>query len=245
MEAALFTPIRKNGLNYPEKYYEKIIVSIQQMVLEGELHEGDKLPSERELAEQFCTSRVPVREALKILEFLGIVENIRGDGTYIKNIGIPELLSKIFFGFKIGKTAIAELFDIRLVLECYAVRVAAAQRTEEDLSNMKKSLDDMERDINSFNFPGQSSLDFHLAVVSSAKNSILTDIFSFLRSLLALSREHTLRSVDRLQVSLDYHSKVYEMIKMRDAVKAEHFMRDHLLDEQSRLAVDVGANGAG
>jgi GntR family transcriptional repressor for pyruvate dehydrogenase complex len=238
METATFTPIQKNASSYPDKYYEKIIVSIQKMVLDGGLQEGAKLPSERELAEQFHTSRVPVREALKILEFLGIVENIRGDGSYIKNIGITELLSKIFFGFKADKNTLVELFDIRLVLECYAVRIAAVQRTEEDLFTMKKALDDMECAITTLNLPDQASLDFHLAVVNSVKNSVLSDIFSFLRGLLALSREYTLRTADRLQISLEYHRKVYERIKLHDTEQAEHFMRDHLLDERARLVSD-------
>jgi GntR family transcriptional repressor for pyruvate dehydrogenase complex len=205
------------------------------MVLDGELRDGYKLPSERELAEQFQTSRVPVREALKILEFLGIVENIRGDGTYIKNIGITDLLSKIFFGFKVNDNTLAELFDVRLLLECYAVKIAAFQRTADDLDKMRKALKDMEDAISLVQSPDQASLDFHSIVVNAAGNTILIDIYIFLRSLLALSRKYTLRTPERLKISLEYHRKVFSMITKHDAESAEHFMRDHLLDEKARL----------
>lgn len=232
---AIFPPIEKTRSSYPTKYYEKIIVSINERVLRGDLKQGDKLPSERELAEQFQTSRVPVREAMKILEFLGIIENMHGDGMYIKNIEIPSLLSKIFFAFDINNNTIQELFTVRLLLECYAARSAAALRSDEDLHNMQRALEDMENAVSFFQAPAKASLDFHLTVVKAAQNSILVDIYKFLAGLLALSRERTLSNYDRQTDSLNYHRQIFQMIEQQNVEGAERCMREHLLDERDRL----------
>ena len=67
------------------RFYEYVIDNIRQMIADGELQAGQKLPSERELAEKFNVSRVPIREALKILEYMGVLDSSPGDGTYVKN----------------------------------------------------------------------------------------------------------------------------------------------------------------
>lgn len=207
------------------------------MLIDDRLKPGDKLPSERELAEQFKTSRVPVREALKVLEFLGIVENINGDGMYIRTIDIPPLLHKIFFAFKITDEAIKELFSIRILLECYAVRLAAKLRTEEDLNNMKKAIDDMDDAVAKHKIPFKASLDFHLTVVQASKNSILVSIYQFLTGLLSQSRERTLKNYDDQSYSLGFHQQIYQMIFQQDSNKAEKYMREHLLNECNRLQI--------
>ena len=67
------------------RFYEYVIDNIRQMIADGELQAGQKLPSERELAEKFNVSRVPIREALMILEYMGVLDSSPGDGTYVKN----------------------------------------------------------------------------------------------------------------------------------------------------------------
>ena len=73
---------KENG----SRYYEIIIDDIKSMILRGELKQGDRVPSERELAEKFNVSRVPIREALKILEYMGIIDSTQGDGTYVAKL---------------------------------------------------------------------------------------------------------------------------------------------------------------
>lgn len=93
-------------MNLPEKkadgsgrFYEYVIENIRQMIANGELQAGQKLPSERELAEKFNVSRVPIREALKILEYMGVLDSSPGDGTYLKNISVESLINKMNFSF--------------------------------------------------------------------------------------------------------------------------------------------------
>ncbi|HPE16379.1 MAG TPA: GntR family transcriptional regulator, partial [Oscillospiraceae bacterium] len=124
------TPLDKSLPSYPRRYYEQIIASINTAILRGDLKEGDKLPSERELADLFETSRVPVREAIKVLEFCGIVEQVAGGGMTVKNIELSSLLQKLYFVIATTDDTLRELFEIRLCLEPYAAQCAAASRTE-------------------------------------------------------------------------------------------------------------------
>ena len=101
-------------------FYEYVIDNIRQMIADGELQAGQKLPSERELAEKFNVSRVPIREALKILEYMGVLDSSPGDGTYVKNTSAQSLVSKMDFSFDATADTIRDLLELRIVLETFA-----------------------------------------------------------------------------------------------------------------------------
>lgn len=96
-EKNLFPPVDRFKMAAPTRLYESIIADISDRISRGVLKPGDILPSERELAEQFQLSRIPVREALKILEFLGVISYVPGKGMYVQPLEVPALVSKIFF----------------------------------------------------------------------------------------------------------------------------------------------------
>ena len=114
------------------RFYEYVIDNIRQMIADGELQAGQKLPSERELAEKFNVSRVPIREALKILEYMGVLDSSPGDGTYVKNTSAQSLVSKMDFSFDATADTIRDLLELRIVLETFAAYHAAQRRTDED-----------------------------------------------------------------------------------------------------------------
>jgi len=231
----MFHPIHKKKSDRPTCYYEIIIQNINEMIINGTLKDGDKLPSERELADMFHTSRVPVREAIKILEFLGIVDIIDGEGTFISSIEIPSLMDKIFFGFKVDHKTLPDLFEIRVLLEGYAAGRAAKRRQDEDLVKMRKSIEDMSNAQLFTKELFQASKDFHLAVVSAAQNSVLNDIYQFLSELVEMSRQKTLEEQSQLNIAVDYHQQIYTMIRDQNEEKAECLMKEHLRDQSSFL----------
>ena len=125
------------------RFYEYVIDNIRQMIADGELQAGQKLPSERELAEKFNVSRVPIREALKILEYMGVLDSSPGDGTYVKNTSAQSLVSKMNFSFDATADTIRDLLELRIVLETFAAYHAAQRRTDEDIASIQKLLRDM------------------------------------------------------------------------------------------------------
>lgn len=176
----MFKPIDKLIDNQPNRYYEKIIDSIRTMMMNGDLTIGGKLPSERELAEMFNVSRVPVREALKVLEFMGVVQNIRGEGMYIQNLDISNLIDKLDFAIETTGDTIEELFELRETLETTAAKLAAQRRTDKDIQKMKAAIDEMEFNIAKGAAVYESSYHFHNAVIKAAKNKVLYRVYESL-----------------------------------------------------------------
>lgn len=239
------TPLDKTLPSYPRRYYEQIIASINTAILRGDLKEGDRLPSERELADLFETSRVPVREAIKVLEFCGIVEQAAGGGMTVKNIELSSLLQKIYFVIATTDETLRELFEIRLRLEPYAAEKAAAERTEADLQEMKTAIESMEQDVELNRSPIANSLRFHNAVVNASGNDVLADVYKYLYSLLNFSRTRTLFALQHRPEALSYHKRIYGRILAGDIKGAGAEMRQHLQNELSMLSESAAMEFSG
>jgi GntR family transcriptional repressor for pyruvate dehydrogenase complex len=222
-----FTPVDRHKMPSPTRLYEVVIAGISDRVASGLLKPGDILPSERELAEQFQVSRVPVREALKILEFLGMLCYVPGKGMYVQKIGISFIVSKIFFALKADDKTIYELHDIRMILETYAARQAAALRTEEDLVILRDTFAADAANTSS----AARSMNFHSAVICASHNEILADIYTFLSSLMQEARIKS-HIEERFEGQpLAFHKQIYQCIEKQDGENAERLMRQHLQQE--------------
>ena len=226
-----FPPVDRMKIATPTRLYESIIADISDRISQGELRPGDVLPSERELAEQFQLSRIPVREALKILEFLGVISYVPGKGMYVQRLEVSQLVSKIFFGLNTDLGNLQQLFEVRLLLECYAAQRGATLRTEEDLKELSALVEKTPE-----NMPAVTdSLQFHMKVIETAHNSIITEIYRFLSSLLATVRERTHLERRFVKQPLHYHREIYYAIRDKNAERAEFLMREHLEMEMNQL----------
>lgn len=230
----MFKPIDRLEDAYP-KLYEKIIEEIREMMLNGQIKAGEKIPSERELADMFKVSRVPVREALKTLEFLGVVQNVRGDGMYIKNVSFEDLLEKMDFAIEASDNSIKELFEVREALEIKAVILAAERRTKEDLEQMKELIDKLQTSIKENEDVFTLAVQFHTQIFYASKNSVLLSVNQYLINLLEMSRIKTLSRVGRPSISLEYHKKIFDMISAQDSEGAAHIMSEHLRDARKEF----------
>ena len=139
------TPINRDERKESDALYIQIVERIRQWILKGKLKDGDLLPSERDLAQMFGVSRVPVREALKVLEFLGAVQHIRGKGVYVRRIGIGQVLNNIDFLMADPTHLLTDLYEARQGLECQAALLAAERCTENDLLVIESEIIEMEK----------------------------------------------------------------------------------------------------
>lgn len=224
----MYKPIARATEAQSVRLYEIIIKRVKVMILEGKLKVGDKLPSERELAEMFQVSRVPVREALKIMEFMEIIHHIPGDGLYLKSIDIKDLLSKIDFMIETSSDIISDLFEARQAVELKAVELAAMRRTEADLADMHRTLNDMEADIARGGDGIQGATAFHTAISKASKNKVIARINDLLISLTEMSRENSLRKHGLAPVALICHRQILQMIEEQNGPEAGRLMREHL-----------------
>lgn len=220
------------------KYYEIILEWFKQQLTTGALKEGDSIPSERDLAAQFGVSRVPVREALRILEYIGIVTN-SSDGMIIQHVDAQMMAPKINFASEITRETMENLFEVRVFLESAAAYYAAIRRTEGDLRGLKESIDLMaDACLNGSQNDEeviQTSHDFHFKVIRMAKNPVLENVYRNLYDLLEISKHYTLNPADNLDSTLMDHEAIYYKIQDRDADMASKYMKLHLTRAKKKL----------
>ncbi len=228
--------------DYQGRYYEYVIEQIKEMIASGELKDGEKIPSERELAERFEVSRVPIREALKILEFMGILDSSRGDGTYLRSLSAEEAIRMVDFAVTASGETMIELLELRMNLEGFAAYHAARRRTKEDLEKIYQTIRDMreakktnpesEEEINTLR---DISHNFHREVVRAAHNKVLLSVYENLYELLDISRQFTIDTSGISYNSILAHEALYHRIAQQDAEGARRVMLEHLQDVHDKL----------
>jgi len=173
----MFTPVKN------KKIYQLIVEQIQNMIFDGELKGGDKLPSERVLAEQFEASRASIREAIRSLEILGIVESRQGEGNFIKQGTTNQWLEPISVMFKLNNGTFNEILEMRQILETEAARLAANRINDEE----KKELIEIMHQIR--NAPQKSikadmDRSFHQLIAEASKNMLISTVMSAITAIL-------------------------------------------------------------
>jgi Transcriptional regulators len=240
----IFTPepLEKVIDNSSEALYKQIVQRIRTWILDGQLKEGDPLPSERELAQIFDVSRIPVREALKILDFMGAVEHVRGKGVFVRKINMSHFINNIDFLLKDPMHTILDLFEAREAIELQAVRLAVHRRTEDDISAMETHIIEMERNIIMGRDVSDTSMNFHTAVIAASHNIVLIKINEFLADLLRFSRKQSLCDPRRHEVSLGFHKQILAKIKGKDVEGAVSIMMEHLSIAKEAVISQIAHN---
>lgn len=213
-----------------EMLYTQIVERIRVWIIKGYLKEGDTLPSERDLAQMFDVSRMPVSQALKILEFLGVVQHVRGKGVCVKKIDMHQLLNNIGFLMLDPQRGLSDLFEARRAIEVHAAKLASQRRTKEDLDAMEDALLEMERNIVMQKSVDKASMRFHSALIAAADNDVLVKVNDFLAELLMFSRQKSLKYASRQAVAVTYHKRIFQAILQRNETLAGSAMDEHLCE---------------
>lgn len=232
----MFDALDKGAIKAP-RYHDAIIAAIREMVMKGELVEGQTIPSERDLAEAFNVSRGPVREALKILEYLGILENRRRDGMVLRKLEVRELYEKLDFALSFDQENLRELFEVRLHLEPVAAALAAERRGEAELEEMRQAVALMQAFLAHQEPFYDASYRFHEALFGATHNRVLVSIHYNLAEQLRLSRRVTLSLPRRLQKSLQFHEKLLVAIEQQQSELAREIMQAHICDAMESLQI--------
>ena len=211
-----------------EMLYTQIVERIRVWIIKGYLKEGDTLPSERDLAQMFDVSRMPVSQALKILEFLGVVQHVRGKGVCVKKIDMHQLLNNIGFLMLDPQRGLPDLFEARQAIEVHAAKLASQRRTKADLDAMEDALLEMERNIVMQKSVDKASMRFHSALIAAADNDVLVKVNDFLAELLMFSRQKSLKDASRQDVAVTYHKRIFQAILEQNETQAGSAMDEHL-----------------
>jgi DNA-binding FadR family transcriptional regulator len=219
----LFKPIRRVRL------YENAAEQIQTLILRKKYKPGDRLPSERGLAEQFHISRHSLREALRILDVTGLIEIKVGDGIYVKEVNFLPYIESINLSIssrlQMERDSFIKLWEVRKILEVGMVDLSARQITEPFLTNLWRCIEEMEKNI--------ANQDVFIA--EAGQNEILILIWDTLANLIRRSHDKIYRISRSPKRSLLAHKKIYFALKKRDVQKAMEAMKQHMLEEEMAL----------
>ena len=210
---------------------DKIIRQIRSLITTGQLNPGDKLPPERKLAEKFGIGRSVVRDAIRKLEFYGIVKTQPQSGTVIAGMGIVALEGLITDVLNIEETDFTSLVETRVLLEVNAAGRAAERRTGDDIVSLQKALAAYENKVSEGESAVEEDLLFHLKVAEASGNKVL-------KSLMLIITPDIVKNFTQLNVCSDNravrtvqeHREILDYIIDKDPEKAENAMRKHLQD---------------
>jgi GntR family transcriptional regulator, transcriptional repressor for pyruvate dehydrogenase complex len=210
------------------RIYEAIVRQVKAMIAEGRLKSGDQLPPERDLAEKFVVSRTSVREALRALESLGLIEIRPGEGTFVREVSVESLIEPLALAMLSQREAIGELFEARGLLEPAIAAYAALRATPHDLEEMERILDEQGREVAAGRTGLAQDAEFHSAIASAAHNRAISRLVHGIMDLLTQSREESLSTPGRPTRSHESHRRILAAIAARDQEAARQAMLDHL-----------------
>ncbi len=218
---AVLAPIRRNRL------YQGIVEQIEELLEKGDLRPGDQLPSERALAEQFEVSRASVREALRTLELLGIVETRAGGGTFVRRAA-PKDLARPLTGFISRGHSLSDVIEFRGLVEPELASRAAHRAREDELAELRRILAVQERKVAAGVPCGEEDARFHELISRSARNELLTTLLAVVWDVLSAMREQWLQTNARAHASLDGHQRILAALEARDPHAARAAAADHI-----------------
>lgn len=225
---------------------DKIIRQIRSLITSGQLKAGDRLPPERKLAERLGVGRTNVRDAIRKLEFYGILKTLPQSGTIVAGMGITALEGLISDVLKIENSDFASLVETRVLLETQSAHYAALRRTPEDIINIEKALRAYEKKVDEGVQAVEEDLLFHLKIAEASKNSVL-------KSLMMIITPDIVNSFIKLDVckdghfnqALEEHRIILKYIVAQEPEQAAAAMRNHLSEvyEYSRSLKKKSENG--
>ncbi len=215
--------IRKN------KVYEEVAQRIERLILK-KLRPGDKLPSERELAEVLSVSRGSVRDAIRGLELRGLVEPRQGAGTIVCEAPAEALPNPIVNALSRRRERVSELLDFRKMLEPPLAARAALHVSADEISEMGEILQRQEKKVVQGDTAVAEDAEFHYSIALASGNSVVLKVLDVVMDLLRDTRERTLQVDGRQEKSLAGHRRILAAIRRHDPDAAQLAMRQHIED---------------
>ena len=211
-----------------------LIGRFQDLLGNGLLVPGARLPSERELAKNFGVARSSLRQALKVLEIMGVITQKVGDGSYLNKDASLVLSVPMEFLFLLDGISLHELAEMRLIMEPELAGRAAQRANSDDIALLRQSIVDLEASRGDPERMVSADLLFHRAVFQASGNRLSGRLFHIIHREMLKMITMTSQLVD-LEHTLDFHKPIFNAIQKRDSALAERLMMDHLMDARDLL----------
>jgi GntR family transcriptional regulator, transcriptional repressor for pyruvate dehydrogenase complex len=210
---------------------DHVVEEIKGRLMRGELKEGDRLPSHDLLSKELGVSRSTLREGLKNLTLMGILEMKPGQGTRIKSLSPSSLMHNLAPSLLMDRATVSELMDARLVVELGTVSLACKSSDPSDIEEMERIIRQMEGYLQTKDYAGYSDLDlrFHFLMGHASKNKVLQRILEDIRGLLSqLLREVVLYLPGMAEKGNRYHKQILKALRDKDPKLADKAIRSHI-----------------
>lgn len=224
-------PIRREPLA------TEIARRLVEYLLSGQVGPGERMPSERQLAQAFGVGRSAMREAIKSLSLIGLVEVRHGDGTYLRRTDGSLLPQVIEWGLLLGEPRTRDLVEARQKIESIVAALAAERRSDEDLTELRRLLTRMRDQAE----PGgdaaafvEADVAFHLRLAEAARNTALRDVLAGVQALLRVWIGRVIAAGNR-DLSYREHVPIVEALERGDPAAAQAAMEAHMVSAAGRL----------
>ena len=218
------------------KVYEEVARQLEQLIVER-MKPGEMLPPERELAENFGVSRSSVRDAIRRLELVGIVEPRQGSGTVVCEVSTDKLINPLTTVLVQKRKLVVELLDVRKMLEPPLASRAASHASANDIAELEDILRRQDDKLRRGDAAIEEDNEFHYTIAMASDNSVVLKVLDVLMDLLRETRERALQVEGRPQKSIAGHRRILAAIKRHDPLAAELAMRRHI-EEVSEIVLN-------
>lgn len=229
-----------------KKIYEEIIDQVKAMIGSGTLRPGDRLMSERELAEKLQVGRSAVREAFRVMEAMGILKIKPGEGTYINEQSVESLVNSFSPVLLADRENVREFMELRRILEVEAAGLAAQRRSPEQLEAIHQALQQLQQDVVQGNLGGEADLQFHFAVAEAAHNSFLLKLMNTVGDIMSRVLSAILhilyQNPDNPPRIIREHQAIYTAIQNGDPTGARRAMLEHLTNAEEYAFSNMEVN---
>lgn len=218
---------------------EEIYEQIRQLILDGSISPGERLPSERNMMEMMHRSRPTIREAMRMLERDGYIKTYSGSsGAVVQELTIDNAVQSLENIMRFQHLNMENVLEFRRMTESIAAELAARRRTEEDLQKLKDILENTEKTLGNPDKFILCDLQFHLAVADASKNTMYTIMLQVCRDMIGEALKNVLAKGNRSEQAERYprilkvHKLIYQTISDGQTDRAFQAMSQHLMDAE-------------
>ena len=225
---------RTLGLGSKDDVTYWLVLRFQQLLSDGVLKPGARLPSERELATRFGVARSSLRQALKVLEVMGVITQRVGDGSYLNKDASSVLSVPMDFLFLLDDISVQELVEMRLIVEPALAARAAERATTADIALMKQAVAEFESSEGDRVKLVGADLLFHRRIFQASGNRLSGRVFHMIHRAMLNMMMVTSRMVD-IGHTLRFHTDILDAIEQREPRLAAKLMTEHLIDARELI----------
>ncbi len=213
---------------------EYVMEQIQNFILEKALRPNDYLPSEVEMAQSLNVSRSTVREALKRLETMGVIDISHGERPRVSTLNLERFLDALRMFMVIDKDEFIDLMELRKIIEIGAVDMAIKKLTDTQIKRLKNFITEMEKNIDNPELFAINDFNFHLELIKSTENLLLSKLMDIISVALLKVQKITSRFPSS-KIAIPQHKEILDALTKKDSKKAKEILEEHISTSESKL----------